>query len=43
MYDRELLAIVASMKQWRHPREVFPDNQGTLTQTGTLGGDTLRI
>jgi hypothetical protein len=28
MYDRELLAIVASMKQCRHPREVFPDNQG---------------
>jgi hypothetical protein len=25
-YDRELLAIVASMKQWRHPREVFPVN-----------------
>jgi hypothetical protein len=31
-YDRELLAIVASMKQWRHPREVFPDNQGTLSR-----------
>jgi hypothetical protein len=23
------------MKQWKHPREVFPDNQGTLTQAGT--------
>jgi hypothetical protein len=23
MYDRELLAIVASMKQWRHPEKYF--------------------
>jgi hypothetical protein len=33
MYDHELLAIVASMKQWRHPREVSsPDSIKVLSR-----------
>jgi hypothetical protein len=52
-YDRELLAIVVSMKQWRHHLEgarhnilitcdhKFSDNEGALMATGALGRDPL--